>query len=94
MAESKDRQDRIAAFERHEARLSDGHRGDPGELTDAVLEMGRGYKLLMDADFVKDKDLEDRCANCCRKKGISWPTASIIVAILTFIWRVFEAAIN
>jgi hypothetical protein len=47
-----------------ELSLSNGHRGDPGTMSDALGYLIRSQRILLHADMVSDKECKTRMSNC------------------------------
>ena len=80
---SPDRQERHDALKEFEEKLTNGHRGDVGTMSDCIVEMSRSFRIVLKTTFVKPDELKRHCADEHQKlkPSFGWPVASSIVFV-------------
>ena len=84
----------ITEGESLEAALSNGHRGDPNTMSDAIRYLIRTNRIQLHADLVSDEQCRQRMALCPGAKvkhALNWPGAvTMTCSILGLVYMVLK----
>jgi hypothetical protein len=84
----------IVEGERLEKSLGNGHRGDPGTMSDAICYLIRTNRIQLHAEFVSDTACRERMALCPgakEKHTLNWPGAvALLGSVLGLIWMILR----
>ena len=88
----------IVEGERLEADLSNGHRGDPGTMSDAIRYLIRTNRIQLHAEFVSSDECKARMASCPGAKGkhaVNWPGAlALVCSVFGLIYMILKITGN
>ena len=78
-----------------EAALSNGHRGDPNTMSDAIRYLIRTNRIQLHADLISDAECRSRMAHCpgndAHKRAMGWPAAlTTCSGTLGLIWLILR----
>jgi len=84
----------ILEGERLENDLSNGNRGDPGTMSDAIRYLIRANRIQFHAEFVSSRECRARMASCPATKprhALNWPGAvTLLGSILGLVFMVLK----
>ena len=70
MTMTPEQRELIEEGRKHETALTNGHRGDPGAMSDALSYLIRSQRIQLHAEFVSDKECRTRMSLCPGAKPV------------------------
>lgn len=88
MTMSADRREKYDKLKEHEAKLTNGHRGDLHAMSDALVDVSRALRVILDTDFVTPSQCEashrDVVAQTS-KPMFGWPASVTAIGLMVSI---------